>query len=347
MRELHRVMDIYLLDWANLLLRWLHVITVIAWIGASFYFVWLDNHLQPPGGADLQAKGVSGELWAVHGGGFYHVQKYLSAPSSLPEHLTWFKWEAYTTWLSGFSLLVLLYYVQADVYLIDKSVMDLTPATAIGAGLVCLASTWIIYDLMCRSPLGNNEPLLAAIMFVLLGALVAPAFGLRLGMPGARVVDEGRTSRDGYETLVAAFGPGAAAPAFVTVAAGESAAATAGVHESPVAGTAVARRLLGLDESKVNPLGGGEMAELARAIAASIAGYTAFTWLLSHAPLSLTATYAYVNPVVAVFLGWLLLHEPINPRTLTSAVIIVAAVVIITVEKTRATPAAAVKPASR
>jgi len=168
-------MEAYILEYLNFAIRWLHMISGIAWIGASLYFVWLDSSLLPPKDKPSQDIGIGGEVWALHGGGFYRAQKFKVAPPELPTPLHWFKWEAYTSWLSGFSLLVLLYYVQADVYLIDKSVMDLTPATAIGAGLVCLASTWIIYDLMCRSPLGNNEPLLAAIMFVLLGAL---AYGL-------------------------------------------------------------------------------------------------------------------------------------------------------------------------
>jgi uncharacterized membrane protein len=168
-------MEAYILEYLNFAIRWLHMISGVAWIGASLYFVWLDSSLLPPKDKPSQDIGIGGEVWALHGGGFYRAQKFKVAPPELPTPLHWFKWEAYTTWLSGFSLLVLLYYVQADVYLIDKSVMDLTPAVAIGAGLVCLASTWIIYDLMCRSPLGQNEPLLAAIMFVLLGAL---AYGL-------------------------------------------------------------------------------------------------------------------------------------------------------------------------
>ena len=115
-------MESYLSDWANLLLRWLHVITVIAWIGASFYFVWLDNHLLKPASPELKAKGVDGELWAVHGGGFYNPQKYMVAPASLPEHLHWFYWESYWTWMSGFALFVVLYLLNASQMLIDPRV---------------------------------------------------------------------------------------------------------------------------------------------------------------------------------------------------------------------------------
>jgi uncharacterized membrane protein len=168
-------MEAYVLEYLNFAIRWLHMIAGIAWIGASLYFVWLDSSLLPPKDQPSKEIGIGGEVWALHGGGFYRAQKFSVAPPSLPEPLHWFKWEAYATWLSGFALLILIYYVQADVYLIDKSVMDLRPAAAISVGLGVLAMTWIIYDLMCRSPLGENEPLLAAIMFVLLGAL---AYGL-------------------------------------------------------------------------------------------------------------------------------------------------------------------------
>ena len=119
-------LDPYVTDWLNLLLRWLHVIAAMAWIGASFYFVLLDQSLEEPKSEDDTRDGVGGELWEVHGGGFYHVKKYKVAPPVLPEHLAWFKWEAYTTWLSGFALMVVLYYFNASAYLIDPSVADLT-----------------------------------------------------------------------------------------------------------------------------------------------------------------------------------------------------------------------------
>ncbi len=168
-------MDAYVLEYLNFAIRWLHMIAGIAWIGASLYFVWLDSSLLPPKDKASADLGIGGEVWALHGGGFYRAQKFKVAPPDMPDPLHWFKWEAYTTWLSGFALLVLIYYVQADVYLIDKSRMDLTPVAAIAAGVGLLAMTWIVYDLMCRSSLGDNEPLLAGIMFVLLGFL---AYGL-------------------------------------------------------------------------------------------------------------------------------------------------------------------------
>ncbi len=140
----------YLLDWAALLLRWLHLIVGIAWIGASFYFVWLDNHLVAPVAADLRAKGVSGELWAVHGGGFYNPQKYMVAPPNLPQHLHWFYWESYWTWISGFALFVTLYLFNASTYLIDPRVHAWEPAAAIAAALGFLLSGWLVYDQICR-----------------------------------------------------------------------------------------------------------------------------------------------------------------------------------------------------
>jgi uncharacterized membrane protein len=143
-------LDAYLTDWLNLLIRWLHVIAGIAWIGTSIYFVFLDTALERPRERGDKEKGVHGELWAVHGGGFYHVQKHLTAPARLPEPLHWFKWEAYWTWISGFALLVLLYYLHADTYLIDPSVADLSPAEAVGISLTGLVLAWVIYDLLCR-----------------------------------------------------------------------------------------------------------------------------------------------------------------------------------------------------
>jgi len=143
-------MDTYLLDWANLLLRWAHVIVGVAWIGASFYFVFLDNSLTQPDAPDLKAKGVDGELWAVHGGGFYHPQKYLVAPKALPEHLHWFYWESYSTWLTGFGLYVVLYLFNPSTFLIDRNVHDWSPTAAVAAALGFLVAFWIFYDALCR-----------------------------------------------------------------------------------------------------------------------------------------------------------------------------------------------------
>ncbi len=166
----------YGVEWLNLLVRWLHLITGIAWIGASFYFVWLDNSIRPPkAGSDLAKKGVSGELWAVHGGGFYNPQKYLVAPAELPDDLHWFKWEAYATWLSGFAMLFIVYYFNASAMMINKDVADLNTWQAIGVGLGTLVVGWTVYDLLCRSPLGKRDGLLGIVMYLF---IVAAAFVL-------------------------------------------------------------------------------------------------------------------------------------------------------------------------
>ena len=162
-------MTIDLTEWLNLAIRWLHLTAGIAWIGSSFYFVWLDNHLAPPESGE-----ASGELWSVHGGGFYHNQKYQVAPSQMPDRLHWFKWEAYFTWISGFSLLVLIYYVGAQNFLIDPAKAALSPAQAIAIGLAALTVGWLVYDLLCRSPLGANNRVLgvAWFAFLLLAAMM-------------------------------------------------------------------------------------------------------------------------------------------------------------------------------
>jgi uncharacterized membrane protein len=150
-------MDIYLLEWANLLLRWLHLIVGIAWIGSSFYFVWLDNHLTPPQDDDLKARGVDGELWAVHGGGFYNPQKYQVGPRRMPTGtLHWFYWESYSTWLSGFALFVVLYLWNAGTFLVDKSRQDWPPLAAGAAALGFLVVGWLVYDVICRV-FGRNK----------------------------------------------------------------------------------------------------------------------------------------------------------------------------------------------
>jgi uncharacterized membrane protein len=149
-------MDTYLLDWVNLLLRWVHVITAIAWVGSSFYFVWLDNHLIRPKSPDLLEKGVDGALWAVHGGGFYNPQKYMLAPRKIHTELHWFYWESYSTWLSGFALFTVLYLWNAGTFLIDKSLYAWSPAGAVMAALGFLVAFWLAYDLICRT-LGERE----------------------------------------------------------------------------------------------------------------------------------------------------------------------------------------------
>jgi len=162
-------MEAYLWDWANLLMRWLHVIVGIAWIGASFYFVMLDNSIRPSKKESDKKRGVHGELWAVHGGGFYHSQKFLTGPKDEPlsENLHWSYWEAYSTWLSGMGLMLIVYWVGAKAYLIDASVMDLTPTQAISISIAFIALSWIIYDQLCRR-LEGRDNLLAAAVFVLI-----------------------------------------------------------------------------------------------------------------------------------------------------------------------------------
>jgi len=167
-------MEGYILDWANMLLRWVHVITAIAWIGSSFYFVWLDNSLTRPTDPALKDKGVDGELWAVHGGGFYNPQKYLTAPKSLPENLHWFYWESYSTWMSGFALLVVLYLFNASTFLIDKTVFDMSPGAAVGFAVSYLLIGWIVYDSICRL-FGKSDKLVGILVavYVVAAAYVA------------------------------------------------------------------------------------------------------------------------------------------------------------------------------
>lgn len=158
-------------DWLSFAARWLHVITAIAWIGSSFYFIALDLGLRRQG---QLPPGVNGEEWQVHGGGFYHIQKYMVAPPNMPEHLIWFKWESYATWLSGFFLLAIVYYAGADLYLIDRNVLDVSAPVAILISIASLGIGWLIYDQLCKSPLGNND---TALMLILYGVLVAMAWG--------------------------------------------------------------------------------------------------------------------------------------------------------------------------
>ena len=168
-------MEAYIVDWLNILGRWVHFITGIAWIGSSFYFIWLDNHLDAPQQAVDDEKGVGGELWSVHGGGFYHAQKYRVAPRTLPETLHWFKWEAYTTWITGMFLLILVYWYGAEVYLVDRSVADLTATAAIGIAVLFLIGGWLVYDLLCKTSLGKNDNAFSAVLLVLITLL---AYGL-------------------------------------------------------------------------------------------------------------------------------------------------------------------------
>jgi uncharacterized membrane protein len=165
-------MESYLLDWANLLLRWLHVITAIAWVGSSFYFVFLDSSLTEPESEQLRREGATGELWAVHGGGFYHPVKYAVQPPQLPRHLHWFYWESYSTWLSGIALFSVSYLWQAGTYLIDKSKMDWAPTSAVVVALAFMVVFWLLYDLICRllGPRKNGEAWIGLAVLVLISA---------------------------------------------------------------------------------------------------------------------------------------------------------------------------------
>ena len=204
-------MDLYLLDWINFLLRWTHVIVAIAWIGSSFYFVFLDSSLVEPTDAALREKGVGGELWAVHGGGFYNPQKYLGAPKKLPEHLHWFYWESYSTFLTGFALFTAIYLFQADTFLIDARVHAWTAAPAIACALAFLVVFWLAYDAICRVFDNGSQAVVGALVaalvifaswlacslfagraaFVLVGAMMAASMSANVFfwiIPGQRKV---------------------------------------------------------------------------------------------------------------------------------------------------------------
>jgi uncharacterized membrane protein len=165
-------MDVFVADWLNLILRWAHMVVGIGWIGTSFYFIALDLGLRKEKSAPA---GVYGDQWQVHGGGFYHVRKFTVAPPQLPEHLVWFRWEAYLTWATGFGLLIVQYYWNARAYLIDPTVMDVTPTVAIAISVATLIAGWFVYDLICRSPIGERPVLLSAVVFVL---IVAASYAL-------------------------------------------------------------------------------------------------------------------------------------------------------------------------
>jgi len=223
-------MEAYLLDWANLLLRWVHVITAIAWIGSSFYFVFLDNNLLKPTSPDLLEKGVDGAMWAVHGGGFYNPQKYMVAPKKIHTKLHWFYWESYSTWLSGFALFTVLYLWNAGTFLIDKSLMDWAPTTAGAAALGFLVAFWLVYDTVCRvfGFRKNGELIVASLMivvvalaswlanhlfagraaFLLVGAMIATAMSANVFfwiIPGQRKVVAAMTSGEKYDAQALAI----------------------------------------------------------------------------------------------------------------------------------------------
>jgi uncharacterized membrane protein len=168
-------MEAYASEWLQLLLRWIHLITGIAWIGASFYFVFLDLSLLPPAKKEDADAGIGGELWAIHGGGFYHAQKFRVAPATLPEPLHWFKWEAYWTWMSGFALFIVMYYAHADIYMIDRGVADIAPWQAVAISLVLLVAGWVFYDQVCKRAGLEREGLIAIVMIAFFTAV---AWGL-------------------------------------------------------------------------------------------------------------------------------------------------------------------------
>ena len=167
--------DPYVVDWLDLVFRWFHVAAAIVWIGTSFYFVALDNHLEEPADETDRARGVGGETWEIHGGGFYRVEKFRVAPHMPPEPLHWYKWEAYWTWISGFTLFTVLYYLQPHTYLIDPSVANLSDAEAIGSSIALLAAGWVVYDVLCRTVAKRSEAALAVCM---LGLVTGTAYGV-------------------------------------------------------------------------------------------------------------------------------------------------------------------------
>ena len=169
-------MDAHLTEWLNLGIRWIHMIVGVAWIGASFYFVWLENNLN----RSNPREGLSGDLWAIHGGGIYHLEKYKLAPPQMPENLHWFKWEAYTTWLSGVALLMVVYYLNPSLYLVLPG-SGMSPAAAVAIGFGSLIVGWFIYDLLCDSPLGKKPALLGLVLFVL---VIAACWGYSLIFSG-------------------------------------------------------------------------------------------------------------------------------------------------------------------
>lgn len=225
-------MEPYLLDWANLLLRWLHVIVAVAWIGSSFYFVFLDNNLLAPTADDLKKKGVDGAMWAVHGGGFYNPQKYMVAPQGgiIESKLHWFYWESYSTWLSGFALFVVLYLWNANAFLIDKQVMDWSPMAAGASAIGFLVVFWFVYDGICRvfGFRQNGERIVGALLigvicfaawlacqlfagraaFLIVGAMLATAMSANVFfwiIPGQRKVVAAMTSGKAYDASALAI----------------------------------------------------------------------------------------------------------------------------------------------
>ena len=224
-------METILMQWLDMSIRWFHVIAGIAWIGSSFYFVALDLGLKT---RTSLPEGAAGEAWQVHGGGFYHMVKYLVAPAVMPDALTWFKWEAYATWLSGMALMVVVYYLAAELYLIDPGVLELSGSAAVAISLAGLAAGWLIYDLLCRSPLGRHETALALTGFVFLAVL---AYGFTLVFSG----------RGAYMEMGALIGTMMVANVFMIIIPNQRkvvAALIAGRSPDPALGAAAKQRSL-------------------------------------------------------------------------------------------------------
>ncbi|SFC68694.1 urate hydroxylase PuuD [Pseudoalteromonas denitrificans] len=213
-------MSPYVTEWVNLILRFTHVITGIAWIGASFYFVWLDNHLEKPPSWKSD-KGIGGDLWAIHGGGFYEIAKYKHAPEKMPELLHWFKWEAYSTWLTGFVLLSLMFYVGADIYLIDPSIAQLSQMQAITIGLSVIVGGWVVYDVLCRTKLANHSLILGIILMALITGL-------------SYILSETFSARGAFMHIGAVIGTVMAGNVFFTIMPSQRALVTSVAQGEPV-----------------------------------------------------------------------------------------------------------------
>lgn len=164
----------HLMEWLNLMTRWVHIIVGVAWIGASFYFVWLENNIERE--RDDLPDDIAGDLWAIHGGGIYYLQRYKLAPKKIPEHLHWFKWEAYWTWITGFTLLIVVYYMNASAFMIDTAVSDLSEGAAIGIGLGALTLAWVFYDVLCRTPILKKPTLMLVVMFTFMTVMAYVLF---------------------------------------------------------------------------------------------------------------------------------------------------------------------------
>ena len=326
-------METYLLEWANLLLRWAHVVTAVAWIGASFYFVFLDSSLTPPQDEDLKRQGVSGELWAVHGGGFYHPVKFAVRPPELPKHLHWFYWESYSTWLTGFALFAISYLWNASSYLIDPTRMDWSPTAAVCAALGFLVVCWLAYDAICRLWGQRPERAIALAMpVILLGlALALDVFGAASGLGAS-----GQWAQSGAGV---AFAFGASAVFGLTLALTQHEVAAIDGRVRTVTTLALAGAVAAV---VVMSQGGPRLPQdttgWAGLVGLTVFYGTAFTILFTVLPrLGIVGNSALmsVEPVFALVLAWLLLDQAIAPLQLVGALIVVGAVVALGMRRKR------------